>query len=168
MIQNSRSPVVKSRISSSSGSTMSVEKRSLARTSTMSSLAYLTTRAPVSADRSIGNPHPAILPRSKKQPRSRYLWRNESREFIGMTPDWDSSRQRSRQNIQAFFKPERIECFLSLAVVVRVVGVEPVAAAIDVEVCDLGEFRSLDQELLLRQERCDQGDFRVVQVELTP
>src|SRR5271154_518881 len=50
MIQNSRSPVVKSRISSSSGKTMSVEKRSLAWTGTMSSLLYLTTRAPVSAD----------------------------------------------------------------------------------------------------------------------
>src|SRR5215472_5301155 len=158
MIQNSRSPVVKSRISSSSGSTMSVEKRSLACTSTISSLPYLTTRAPVSADRSIGNPHPAAPPKSKKQPRSRYLWTTENRDFIGMTPEWEfvnSSRLRSRQCIEAFFKPEGIECFLPLAVVVGIVGVKPVAAAIDVEVCDLGEFRSLDQELLLRQERCD-------------
>src|SRR6267142_3692292 len=45
MIQNSRSPVVKSRISSSSGRTMSVEKRSFAWTGTMSSLLYLTMRA---------------------------------------------------------------------------------------------------------------------------
>src|SRR5215468_7839733 len=50
MIQNSRSPVVKSRISSSSGNTMSVEKRSLAWTGTMSSLPYFTTRAPSSAN----------------------------------------------------------------------------------------------------------------------
>ncbi len=45
MIQNSLSPVVKSRISSSSGRTIRVENRSLARTGTMSSLEYLTTRA---------------------------------------------------------------------------------------------------------------------------
>src|SRR5579885_256380 len=49
MIQNSRSPVVKSRISSSSGRMMSVENRSFAWTWTMSSLLYLTTRAPGSA-----------------------------------------------------------------------------------------------------------------------
>ncbi len=48
MIQNSLSPVVKSRISSSSGRTMSVEKRSLARTGTMSSFEYFTTRASAS------------------------------------------------------------------------------------------------------------------------
>src|SRR6202041_216003 len=45
MIQNSLSPVVKSRISSSSGRTIRVEKRSFARTGIMSSLEYLTTRA---------------------------------------------------------------------------------------------------------------------------
>src|ERR1700691_5056646 len=45
MIQNSLSPVVKSRISSSSGRTINVEKRNLARTGTMSSLEYFTTRA---------------------------------------------------------------------------------------------------------------------------
>src|ERR1700733_13106771 len=43
MIQNSLSPVVKSRISSFSGRTMSVEKRSLARTAITSFLLYLTT-----------------------------------------------------------------------------------------------------------------------------
>src|SRR6266851_3753638 len=46
MIQNSLSPVVKSRISSLSGNTISVENRSLARTGTMSSFEYFTTRAP--------------------------------------------------------------------------------------------------------------------------
>src|ERR1022692_874309 len=46
MIQNSLSPVVKSRISSFSGNTISVEKRSFARTGTMSSFEYFTTRAP--------------------------------------------------------------------------------------------------------------------------
>src|SRR6266849_9168223 len=46
MIQNSLSPVVKSRISSLSGNTISVENRNLARTGTMSSFEYLTTRAP--------------------------------------------------------------------------------------------------------------------------
>src|SRR5208283_2192445 len=48
MTQNSLSPVVKSRISSSSGRTISVEKRSLALTGTMSSLEYFTTRAAAS------------------------------------------------------------------------------------------------------------------------
>src|SRR5215471_19026801 len=48
MTQNSRSPVVKSSISSSSGRTISVEKRILACTGTTSSFPYLTTRAPVS------------------------------------------------------------------------------------------------------------------------
>src|SRR6266481_2930042 len=46
MIQNSRSPVVKSRISSLSGRTIKVEKRSLACTGTMSSRPYFTMRAP--------------------------------------------------------------------------------------------------------------------------
>src|SRR5215471_3456531 len=45
MIQNSLSPVVKSRISSFSGRTMSVENRSLARTWTMSCWEYFTVRA---------------------------------------------------------------------------------------------------------------------------
>src|ERR1039457_7683709 len=49
MIQNSLSPVVKSRISSFSGNTISVEKRSFARTGTISSFAYFTTRAPSAA-----------------------------------------------------------------------------------------------------------------------
>src|SRR5258708_12774495 len=46
MIQNSLSPVVKSRISSLSGNTIRVEKRNLACTGTMSSFEYFTTRAP--------------------------------------------------------------------------------------------------------------------------
>src|ERR1039457_5772956 len=50
MIQNSLSPVVKSRISSFSGNTMSVENRSFARTGTMSSFEYFTTRAPSAAE----------------------------------------------------------------------------------------------------------------------
>src|SRR6516225_12181255 len=49
MTQNSLSPVVKSRISSSSGRTMSVENRSLAWTWTMSSFEYFTTRAATDA-----------------------------------------------------------------------------------------------------------------------
>src|SRR6266487_1278054 len=50
MIQNSLSPVVKSRISSPSGSTISVENRTLARTWTISCREYFTVRAaPASA-----------------------------------------------------------------------------------------------------------------------
>jgi len=52
MIQNSLSPVVKSRISSFSGRMMSVEKRSLALTGTISLCAYFTTRAVSGATRS--------------------------------------------------------------------------------------------------------------------
>ena len=46
-----------------------------------------------------------------------------------------------------------VERFFALAVVVGIVGVEPIAPAIDVKIGDLGEFRRLDQELLLGKQR---------------
>src|SRR4030095_1427937 len=90
MIQNSRSPVVKSRISSSSGRTMSVEKRSLAWMGTMSSFPYLTTRAP-SAPANACDRDPKPRAANKKQDfRKRPLATFEERDFIGMPPCWES------------------------------------------------------------------------------
>src|ERR1700677_1887779 len=56
MTQNSLSPVVKSRISSSSGRTIKVENLSLARIGIMSSFEYFTTRAAASVAASAGEP----------------------------------------------------------------------------------------------------------------
>src|SRR5258708_1826600 len=64
MPQNSLSSVVKSRMSSSSGRTMSVENRSLAWTGTMSSFAYFTTRAAVSVVAGVGGAPKAAVPRA--------------------------------------------------------------------------------------------------------
>src|SRR5579863_855768 len=66
MTQNSLSPVVKSRISSSSGRTINVENRSLARTGTISSLEYLTTRAP-SVAACAGRPWIGATPRTRSR-----------------------------------------------------------------------------------------------------
>src|SRR5882762_6566903 len=83
MIQNSRSPVVKSRISSSSGRTMSVENRSFACTGTTSSLLYLTTRAPVS----VANTPPVATLRStparnKVPPRWRWVLKENANDIV--------------------------------------------------------------------------------------
>src|SRR5262249_47331486 len=86
MIQNSRSPVVKSRISSSSGKTMSVEKRSLAWTATMSSLLYFTTRAPSSAA-NVGGKTTTASAAIRAQARvSSFRAIFVSRDFIGSSP----------------------------------------------------------------------------------
>src|ERR1041384_305147 len=215
MIQNSRSPVVKSRISSSSGRTMSVEKRSLAWTGTMSSLAYLMTRAP-SASAKTCETEPSASATTKGQALSkRPVTTITERDFIWISPSWDwtffstdfvrqttaepmergtpvplaaprgrserarqqdqvfarvrpssGSRLSSGQNIKAFFETVGVERFLALLVVVGIVGVEPVAAAVHVEVGNLGAFGSLDEELPLRKKRCDPFDFGIVQMEL--
>ena len=56
---------------------------------------------------------------------------------------------RSRQHLQSFLKAEGLEGFPTFAVVVGIVGVEPIALRVDGEIGDLGQLRSLDQELLL-------------------
>src|SRR6266481_6853961 len=86
MIQNSRSPVVKSKISSSSGRTMSVENRTLAWTATMSSFPYFTMRAPSAAARGCPRnitetPASAASIRTKR-PRATF----EECDFIGIPP----------------------------------------------------------------------------------
>src|SRR5262245_10477142 len=86
MIQNSRSPVVKSRISSSSGKTMSVEKRSLAWTATMSSLLYFTTRAPSSAANAGGKGTKASAAIIAQVRVRSFRAIFERRDFIGSSP----------------------------------------------------------------------------------
>src|SRR5262249_22693877 len=78
------------------------------------------------------------------------------------------SRCPSREDVQSFFKPISLKCFVPLAVVVGIVGVEPIAAPVYVEVCNLGEFRRLQQKLLFRNQRSDEVQLGFVQVELTP
>src|SRR5712664_2395155 len=99
-------------------------------------------------------PTPGAQTRGPRQISPRSLLRPESRLASG-------------QNVQALFKSVRVERFLPLAVVVGIICVQPVAAAVDVEVGDLGEFRGLDQKLPLWKQGRDQADFGVVQVKLT-
>src|SRR6266478_2123665 len=89
MIQNSRSPVVKSSISSSSGRTMSVEKRSLAWTETISSFPYLTTRAPSASANACDREPRARTPNKKHVLSKRSNTTFEERDFIGISPCWE-------------------------------------------------------------------------------
>ena len=59
-----------------------------------------------------------------------------------------------------------IEGLLAPAVVERVVGVKPVALAVDVQVRDLGNVRGLDQHLLLGNQGRHQLQLVVVQVKV--
>ena len=107
MIQNSLSPVVKSRISSSSGSTISVEKRSLARTGTMSSFAYFTTRAAasVAARAPDGNQRAAALQAMKIKPQEDCVYHGRShfidlllwKEFPCFVRDFAGDRETSHR-----------------------------------------------------------------------
>src|SRR5882724_9323670 len=72
----------------------------------------------------------------------------------------------SGQKIEALLESVGIKRFLPLLVVVGIVRVEPVAAAVYIEVGDPREFGSLDEELPLRNERCDPFDFGVIQMKL--
>src|SRR5216684_5257331 len=74
----------------------------------------------------------------------------------------------SRQNFEALHKAVSLESFFTFLVVERVVGVEPVALGIDVQVCDLCVFRRLDEKLLLWNKGRDQFDFVFIQMELSP
>src|SRR5207245_11811659 len=89
MIQNSRSPVVKSSISSSSGRTMSVEKRSLAWTETISSFPYLTTRAPSPSANACDREPRARTPNKKHVLSKRSNTTFEESDFIGISPCWE-------------------------------------------------------------------------------
>src|SRR5258708_24471 len=107
MTQNSLSPVVKSRISSSSGRTMSVEKRSLARTGTMSSFAYFTTRAEASVAAAAGEAWNAAAlktTKAKAQKKSLYGWMRNIcfidvllLKWIGVAGNFDRDRNGVRE-----------------------------------------------------------------------
>src|SRR5581483_3414372 len=58
----------------------------------------------------------------------------------------------SGEDVQALLKAVGLKGRVALLVVVRVVRVEPIAAPVDVEIGDLGEFRRLDEKLPLRDE----------------
>ena len=56
----------------------------------------------------------------------------------------------SGKDLKAFLETVGFKGLFALPVVVGIVGIEPVALGIDIQVRDLGEFGRLDQELLLR------------------
>jgi hypothetical protein len=56
----------------------------------------------------------------------------------------EESRLPSRQDFEAFFKAVGLERLFPFLVVVRIVGVEPIALGIDMEIGDLREFRRLN------------------------
>src|ERR1700693_4286610 len=60
------------------------------------------------------------------------------------------SRLSSRENFEASFEAVGFECLFPFLIVVRVVGVEPIALGIDMEIGDLSQFRRLNQKLLFR------------------
>src|SRR5580700_1926755 len=223
MIQNSLSPVVKSRISSSSGRTMSVEKRSFARTGTMSSLEYFTTRAASVAARTAEGGNATATTRVSAVTKTNcdqlkligfiasLLWKTflpsgnlkfgrrkieestephkgrqpetplpeETRGGATVRPcvprirptrqrETPESRALSRQHLEASLEPMLLKSLFPRLVVIRIVGVEPVAPAIDVQIRNLPEFRRLDQELLLGNQVRNEFDFGFVQVKLPP
>ena len=71
-----------------------------------------------------------------------------------------------REHFEASLEPVRLKCLVPFLVVVGIVGVEPVAFPIDVQVRDLSEFWRLDQELLLGNQVRDELDFGMVQMKL--
>src|SRR6185437_10167978 len=76
----------------------------------------------------------------------------------------DSSRA-SCQDFEPLLEAVFFKCFLAFAVVVGIVGVEPVALGINRQIGDLCQFWRFDQELLFGDETGDQLDFVFVQVE---
>src|SRR5215469_16360208 len=70
------------------------------------------------------------------------------------------------QHFESLFEPKGVEGFPTLAVVERIVGVEPVALSVHGEVCDLGALRRFEKKLPLRNERSNDFDFGLVQMKL--
>src|SRR5579875_3172550 len=137
MIQKSLSPVVKSRISSFAGSTISVEKRIFARMGMMSVWEQWTTLAVQDACR-------------RPQGRRQQAIKNAliATAFVDLTI-YLLLRFCPGQDLQAFLEAVLFKSFFSLAVVERVVGIEPVAFGIDFQVRHLGDIRVLDEHLAL-------------------
>src|SRR6202167_2827 len=76
------------------------------------------------------------------------------------------SRSSSREHFQTLFKAVGLESLTPFLVVIGIVGVQPIAFRIDVQVCDFRQFRRLDQKLLFGDETGNQVDFFFVQVKL--
>src|SRR6202167_3956970 len=76
------------------------------------------------------------------------------------------SRLSSREHFQTLFKAVSLESLAPLLVVIGIVGVQPIAFRIDVQVRDFRKFRRLDQKLLFGYETGNQVDFVFVQVKL--
>src|ERR1700726_2709296 len=72
-------------------------------------------------------------------------WRNRGKS-------WWCLPYSSREHLKPLLESVGGQGLLALAVVVWVIGVEPIAFRIDGEIYDLGEFRGLDEELLFRHE----------------
>src|SRR5262249_35576807 len=66
------------------------------------------------------------------------------------------SRSRSGQHVESLLEAVGVKGFFALSVVVRVIGIEPVASRIDVKVRDFGKLGGFEQELLLRDEGGDE------------
>ena len=71
-----------------------------------------------------------------------------------------------RQHFQAVVESVGLECLFPTPVIEWVIGVEPVAAGIDVEVGHLRRFRVLNEQLLLRNQTRNEIDLVLVEVEL--
>src|SRR6202050_1861094 len=76
------------------------------------------------------------------------------------------SRLSSREHFQALFKAIGLESLAPLLVVIGIVGIQPIAFRIDVQVRDFRKFRRLDQKLLFGDETGNQIDFVFVQLKL--
>src|SRR5229473_2498322 len=74
----------------------------------------------------------------------------------------------SRQNLKAPLKTVLLESLGSTPVVKRIVGVEPVAFLVYLQVRDLGDLVVLDQKLPFGNQRGNEVDFRLVQMKLVP
>src|SRR6478736_1655124 len=72
------------------------------------------------------------------------------------------SRLRSGENVESFLETVGFERFRPSLVVIRVVRIEPITAAIHMEVGDFGEVRGFEQKLLFGNQRCDEVQFGVV------
>jgi len=73
---------------------------------------------------------------------------------------------KSGENLQTFLETVGCECFVTLPVVERVIGVKPIALGIDVEIGDFRRIGRLDEHLLLRDEAGNELDLMVVEVEV--
>src|ERR1700693_3700179 len=160
MIQKSLSPVAKSRMSSSCGNTISVEYRSFARTAITSCCEYFTVRATPDC----ANTGNAMQTTNQRIASENLFLRSIRGIFICLLllQAWawvGFSSGHPRQHVEPLFESIGIERLFPFAVVEWVVCVEPVAFSVNREVCDLREFRGLNQKLLLGDKCRNEIDF---------